>query len=200
MLHAAPGTLPALAAFLVVLACQRAAELALSARNARRLLARGAHEVRADGFPWLVAIHTAFPVALAAEVLAGGAAPGAAWPAWLALWLGAQALRLAAMRALGARWNVRVIVLPGAPPVRSGPYRLLRHPNYAAVVIEFIAAPLLFGAWRTMILFSIVNALALVRRIRIEERALETATRPHARAAAGVSGTGQDRRVPDARP
>ena len=63
-------------------------------------------------------------------------------------------------------------MLPGAPLVRRGPYRLLRHPNYVAVVVELIAAPLVFGAWRTALLVSVVNAIALAIRIRTEQRAL----------------------------
>jgi methyltransferase len=105
-------------------------------------------------------------------MLLAGARPGALAPFWLGLWLAAQALRAAAIRALGERWTVRVLVLPGAPLVRSGPYRLLRHPNYLAVGLEFVAAPLLFGAWRTALAFSLANLALLAVRIRCEERAL----------------------------
>jgi methyltransferase len=59
--------------------------------------------------------------------------------------------------------------------VRSGPYRWLRHPNYVAIVMEFIAAPMMFGAWRTAILISVLNALALTVRIRCENDALQRA-------------------------
>ena len=79
------------------------------------------------------------------------------------------------MRALGERWTTRVLVLPGRPRVRDGAYRWLRHPNYVAVVIEFVAAPLMFGAWRTALAFSLANLLALRVRIRCEERALARA-------------------------
>jgi methyltransferase len=86
--------------------------------------------------------------------------------------MAAQALRYAAMHALGERWNVRIIVLPDEPLVRSGPYRWLRHPNYVAVVVELIAAPLIFGAWRTAVVVSLLNAIALRTRIRVENDAL----------------------------
>jgi methyltransferase len=162
----------ALVLFLVVLAVQRLAELLWSARNERRLAARGGREQGAGHFPLLVLVHVLFPVLLVAEVLSLGARPGPLWPLWLALWLVAQALRYAAVRALGERWTVRVWVLPGAPLVRSGPYRFLRHPNYVAVVLELLAAPLMFGAWRTALVISALNALALATRIRAEERAL----------------------------
>lgn len=162
-----------LAAWLVVLAVQRVGELALSARNARGLLARGAREHGGEHFPYMVALHALFPLALAAEVLWGGARPGPLAPLWLGLWLAAQGLRYSAIRALGERWSVRVLVLPGAPLVSRGPYRWLRHPNYVAVALEFLAAPLLFGAWRTAIAFSLADLVVLGVRIRCEERALE---------------------------
>ena len=158
--------------FLVVLAVQRLAELLWSARNERRLAARGGREHAAGHFPLLVLVHVLFPILLVAEVLALGAEPGPLWPLWLVLWLAAQALRYAAVRALGERWTVRVWVLPGAPLVRSGPYRFLRHPNYVAVVLELLAAPMMFGAWRTALVISALNALALATRIRAEEKAL----------------------------
>jgi methyltransferase len=162
----------ALAAFLLFLVLERALELWMSARNSRRLFARGAREHGREHFPLLVALHTAFPLALVAEVLWLGARPGQLAAAWAALWAIAQVLRWTAMRSLGERWNTRVIVLPGAPLVTSGPYRWLRHPNYVAVAIELLAGPLAFGAWRTALLFSIANLLALRVRIRCEDRAL----------------------------
>jgi methyltransferase len=161
-----------LAGFLVLVVLQRVAELLLSARNARRLRARGGREHGRGHFPLLVLVHTAFPLALAAEVLLGGVRPGPLGPLWAALWVAAQALRYAAIRALGERWNVRIWVVPGAPLVRRGPYRWMPHPNYLAVVIELLSAPLIFGAWRTALGISLLNLLALRVRIHAEERAL----------------------------
>jgi methyltransferase len=169
---AGPAPIGALALFLLVLALQRAGELLLSAWNTRRLLARGAREYGAEHFPRIVAVHVLLPILLVAEVLALGARPGRLWPLWLGLWLAAQALRYAAVRALGERWSVRIVVPPGEPVVRRGPYRFLRHPNYLAVVIELFAAPMMFGAWRTAIVISLLDAAVLWIRIRAEEAAL----------------------------
>jgi len=173
----APGPVPAgaLVVFLVAFGAQRASELILSARHTRRLLAQGAREHGRRHYRWLVALHALFPVAIVLEVVVLGARPNALAPLWLALWLGAQLLRWASMRALGERWTTRVLVLPGAPLVRRGPYRWMRHPNYLAVVVELIAAPLIFGAWRTSLVFSLANAPLLRVRIRSEERALAAA-------------------------
>lgn len=166
----------ALGAYLAVVALQRVGELVLSARHLARLIPRGAREVSATHFPLFVLLHAGYPVALVAEVMAG-ARPPAFWPWALAVWLAAQALRIAAILALGERWNVRIVVLPGEAPVRRGIYRWLRHPNYVAVALEFASAPLLFGAWRTLIAASLLNAVAMAVRIPAEERALEDAAR-----------------------
>jgi methyltransferase len=161
-----------LALFLGMVAIQRLSELVVSTRNARLTLARGGREYGGGHFPWLVCVHVLFIAGIAAEVWFLGARPGALWPLWLVVWMAAQALRYAAMHALGERWNVRIIVLPDEPLVRSGPYRWLRHPNYVAVVVELIAAPLIFGAWRTAVVVSLLNAIALRTRIRVENDAL----------------------------
>ena len=88
--------------------------------------------------------------------------------------LAAMALRYWAVLTLGPYWNIRVIVVPGAPPVTNGPYRCLRHPNYMAVIIEGLAIPLIHTAWFTAIGFSLLNAWILRTRIRCEENALAT--------------------------
>jgi methyltransferase len=124
----------------------------------------------------LVVLHSLFPIALAAEVLVLHAHPGAFAPLWFALWLAAQVLRWVSVRALGERWTTRVLVLPGEGLVRRGPYRWLPHPNYLAVVTELLAGPLMLGAWRTAIVFSLANLPALWVRIRCEERALAEAS------------------------
>jgi methyltransferase len=166
-----------LGAFLVVLAGQRVGELVHSARNVRRLRARGAVEHAAGHFPLLVVVHVLFPLSLVAEVVWLGSRPGAAWPVALGFWLAAQGLRYWAVRTLGERWSVGVWTLPGERLVHGGPYRFLRHPNYVAVVTELVAAPMMFGAWRTALAITALNTLALSIRIRAEESALrESAT------------------------
>lgn len=173
---------PVLGGYLGVLAVQRIGELVHSARNVARLRWRGAVEHSAGHFPLLVLVHVLFPIALVAEVLFMGARPWATWPAFLAAWLAAQGLRYWAVLTLGERWSVGIWTLPGERLVHGGPYRFLRHPNYVAVVIELAAAPLFFGAFRTAIAITLLNAFALSIRLRAEEAALHAATtarRPH---------------------
>jgi len=164
-------------AFLGVIVAQRLVELALSRRNTRIVATRGAVEAGAGHYPLIVCVHVLFLLCFAGEVITRGTQPGAAWPLWLSLWIAAQALRYSAIRALGDRWNTRILVVPGEAPVAIGPYRFLKHPNYVAVVVELIAAPLLFGAWRTALFIGVLNAAVLAVRIRTENAALRDAGR-----------------------
>lgn len=161
---------------LAAVALERLVELRVSRRNARRLLAAGGAEVGQGHYPAMVVFHAGLLAACAAEpaLLPGHWPPAAALPA-AAVVLLAQALRWWAVAALDGRWTTRVVVLPGEAPVRSGPYRWLRHPNYLAVAVEVLALPLACGAWRTALLGTAGNALLLAVRIRAEERALGAA-------------------------
>jgi methyltransferase len=171
-----PAVETALAVFVIAYAVQRTAELVVSSRNARRLAARGGRLERSDGFGLIVGLHVLLPILLAVEVLGAGVAhPGRAWPAWCVAWTGAQLLRQLSMAQLGDRWTARVWVVPGEPRVTRGVYRWFPHPNYLGVVVELVAGPMMFGAWRTAIAVSVVNAIALARRLRAEERALSRA-------------------------
>jgi len=160
-------------ALLAVLALERVVEVGISRRNAGRALARGGIEVGERHFVLMKLLHTAFFVACAAEVivLRRPLIPPLA-VAMTVLVLLSQAVRYWAVFTLGARWNVRVIVVPGDAAVTTGPYRYLRHPNYVAVLVEGFAVPLLHGAWICAVAFSALNLVLLRIRIRVEERAL----------------------------
>ena len=155
-------------AVLGLVVAQRAAELGLAARNTSGLRALGAIEVDAGGYPWFVVLHGAWLGSLFLLV------PADAAPSWplLGVFAGLQIGRLWVVAALGRRWTTRVLVLPGAPLVRGGPYRYLRHPNYAVVSAEIAVLPLAFGAVALAITFSAANLALIARRIVIEERAL----------------------------
>jgi len=83
-----------------------------------------------------------------------------------------QLARIWIVATLGPYWTTRIVTVPGAPLVRRGPYRFLRHPNYAVVCAEIAVLPLAFHAVEIAIVFSILNAALLSWRIRVEERAL----------------------------
>lgn len=160
-------------AFLALLGLERVAELALSHRHAQRAFAQGAIEVGQGHYRVMAVFHTLFLVACGAEAwLLDRSFPGLLGWAALAGAVAAQALRYWAISTLGERWNVRIIVLPEAAPVVTGPYRWVRHPNYIAVALEMVCVPLVFGGWLTAVAFSLGNALLMVVRIRAEEAAL----------------------------
>jgi len=169
-------TFLALVAIIALVSLQRLMELRTSARNAARLRALGAVEHASRQVPWMQALHGAWIVAIPVEVLVLERA-FAIWVAGPALvvFMTGQALRFAAMHALGARWTVRVLTLPDEPPVLHGIFRRLRHPNYLGVILELASLPLLHGAWITALVFSFANAIFLHYRIRAEEAALESA-------------------------
>jgi len=161
--------------FLVIaLGVQRLAEMRRSARNEHRILEAGGREYASGQFRVMKLLHTAWFLAMLAEVfgLQRPFHPVLAIAAALVFLMG-QALRYAAITTLGERWTVRVMILPGAQPIHHGIYRFIRHPNYLGVMLEIGAVPLLHSAYLTAIVFSIANALLLAWRIYTEEAALK---------------------------
>jgi methyltransferase len=156
----------------MLVAIQRLLELLYSRRNERRLLARGAVERGSGHYPVIVAIHSLWLVSTLVEGLLRGPEPPAWWPVPLAAFLLVQPLRYWAILSLGENWNTRVLVVPGGKLVRRGPYRYFSHPNYVVVAVEILTFPLIFGAWITAVVFSLLNAALLYVRIRTENRAL----------------------------
>ena len=157
-------------AILGLVTLQRVGELVLSRRNTERLLAQGAREAASGHYPLIVALHAAWLVGLwYLAVWQPGV--GVSW-AWLAVFVMLQGLRAWVIATLGPRWTTRIIVLPGAPLVREGPFRFVSHPNYCIVAAEILVLPLCFGLVWYGIVFSVLNALVLWIRIRAEEAAL----------------------------
>lgn len=156
---------------------ERVAELTVSTRNARWALARGGVESGRAHFPPMVALHSALLLGCALEPPLADRPflPALAVPCAL-LALAAQGTRWWCIGTLGRRWNTRIVVVPGLPLVARGPYRLLRHPNYVVVALEGVVLPLIASAWVTAALFTVLNAVLLLRfRIPAEERALAEA-------------------------
>jgi methyltransferase len=151
-----------------LVALQRLAELLYAARNTRRLRRRGAIEHGRSHYPLFALLHGAW---LAAILIAVPASTPIIWPP-LALFILLQFARLWIVATLGPYWTTRIITLPGAPLIRRGPYRFLRHPNYLVVIGEIALLPLAFGAWRIALVFSLLNLALLAWRRRIEDAAL----------------------------
>ena len=151
---------------------QRLIELVLARRNERRARARGAVERGRSHYLFIVALHSLWLLATLIEGLLRGPELPALWPIPLALFLLVQPLRYWALVSLGERWNTKILVVPGAKPIRRGPYKYLSHPNYVVVVVEILTFPLIFGAWVTALVFTVLNAAMLWVRVREENRAL----------------------------
>ena len=157
----------------VLVGLERLAELVVSKRHAAWAFSRGGVERGQGHYPFMVLLHTGLLVGAVVEVWVADRPffPALGW-SMLAVVLLSQALRWWCIATLGRQWNTRVIVVPGLPLVRRGPYRLVPHPNYVAVVAEGLALPLVHTAWVTALVFTIANAALLAERIRVENQAL----------------------------
>jgi methyltransferase len=160
-------------ALLALVTAQRLGELVLARHNTIRLKAKGAYEVAPGHYPLIVILHGAWLI-------------GLWWLGWnralnlplAALFLVIEGVRVWVLASIGARWTTRIIILPGEPLVRRGPYRFFPHPNYAVVCAEILVLPLAFGLWAYALAFTALNAAILFVRIRAENAALAGATPP----------------------
>ncbi|MDM4141982.1 MULTISPECIES: isoprenylcysteine carboxyl methyltransferase family protein [Mycobacterium] len=157
----------------LAIAAERLAELVVARRNARWSMSNGGKEFGRDHYPAMVSMHALLLMSCVVETWSLGR-PFIWWLGWpmLAVVALSTAVRWRCVTVLGRRWNPRLIVIPDAPLVRRGPYRWMRHPNYAAVAAEVAALPLVHSAWLTAVVFSAANAAVLNVRIRAENAAL----------------------------
>lgn len=153
---------------ILLVVAQRLAELVLAQRNTRRLLAEGAREVGAAHYPLFVALHAGWLAVLFIATPAD--APVNVW--LLALFILLQAGRVWVIATLGRFWTTRIVTLAGAPLVRRGPFRWVRHPNYLVVAGELAVLPLVFGEWWIAVLATALNVPLTLHRIRVEDAAL----------------------------
>ena len=160
------------ALLLAFVTAERLGELWLARRNTAALLAEGAFEVAPGHYPLIVLLHTAWLCGLWAF---GWANP--VDPVWLAVFLLLQACRIWVLATLGRRWTTRIVVLPGAPLVTTGPYRFVTHPNYLVVIGEIAVLPLSLGLVWYALAFSAANLAVLAIRIRAENESLDGSRR-----------------------
>ncbi|MCY7762205.1 isoprenylcysteine carboxyl methyltransferase family protein [Bacillus spizizenii] len=158
---------------IAILIAQRAAEMAVARQNEQKVKKQGAIEFGESHYPYIISMHILFFLSLIAEVLLMNKQPSSWWIGIAAAILIVQAVRYWALCSLGAYWNTKILVVPGAELVKKGPYKWMKHPNYTVVILEILLIPLLYQAYVTMCLFSIVNAVLLTVRIRTEDKALE---------------------------
>jgi len=169
---------------LLAVAAQRFFELRVSKRHQRRMAERGAARIKDPYFRWMAAFHTAVLLGAAAEVVFLGRQliPALAAP-MLALFVAANLVRFWVIRTLGEHWNVQVVDSTRLGFVTGGPFRYVRHPNYAAVFVEMIALPLIHTAWITALSGALAHAAVLALRLSVEDPML--LANPDYRAAMG---------------
>jgi len=146
----------------------RLIEMAVAARNTRRLVAGGWREVGAGHYPLFVALHVSLFCAMALTT------PADRPPSWVLLGVLAvlQCARAWTIISLGPLWTTRVITHDAEPLTAKGPYRLLRHPAYLIVSIEIAVLPLAFANWPVAVIWSFLNMLLVLHRSRLEDAAL----------------------------
>jgi methyltransferase len=160
-----------------VIAIQRVSELRLAKRNLAWALERGGRVIAEPHYWMFFVLHTGWLLAWPIEAWLRGPELSPLWPAWLLGFVVAEALRYWAIASLGTRWNTKIVVLEGEPLIRKGPYRFIAHPNYVAVALELACVPMIFDAWWTASICTVLNAaLLLGLRIPAEVAAVREAS------------------------
>ena len=176
----APGpfvqsSMQAVALLVVVVAPWLLLETWRSRRNEQALRAAGAIEPADDVYAWMRLVYPGMFVAMTAEGMLGAPACTTLVAIGIGVFLAAKLLKWWAILSLGRFWNFHVLVLKGAPLVESGPYRLMRHPNYVSLMGEIAGVALMMRAPFTGVGSAIVFGALLAARIRVEERLLREA-------------------------
>lgn len=162
--------------FMVVIIVQRLFELLIAKRNEKWMKEQGALEFGRGHYQLIVLMHSIFFIVLLFEKIFFERMISPLWPLWIIVFVFAQLVRLWALKSLGRYWNTKILVLPKVEVIRKGPYRYIKHPNYLVVAIELLVVPILFGAYFTAGIFTLLNVIMLSIRIPAEERALKELT------------------------
>jgi methyltransferase len=164
--------------FFVIVAAFMLTEARRAATNERAQRSRGGIEPADDVYQLMQIAYPGVFVAMLAEGAIGGAAPTGEWfIAGLTIFIVAKVLKWWAIATLGSFWTFRVIVVPGSSSIETGPYRIMRHPNYVAVVGEIIGVAMMMRAVVTGPLALVVFGSLLLRRIAVENRARDAILR-----------------------
>ena len=154
--------------FISLFILQRLSELYIARKNEKWLLEQGAIEYGQSHYPFIVALHTLFIVSIIVEYILMGY-PLISW-LFLTIFIAILSFKFWALSSLGKYWNTKIYRIPGVYPIKKGPYKFLKHPNYIEVICEIAIIPLVFHLYYTAIIFTILNAAMLTVRIRTENR------------------------------
>ena len=154
--------------FILFIIVQRLSELYIARRNEKWLRSQGAIEYGQAHYPYIVALHTLFIVSIIVEYI---------WRSnlqidyiFLLLFVLLLAFKFWTLSSLGKYWNTKIFRVPGNGPVMKGPYKLFKHPNYFDVICEIIVIPMVFHLYYTAVIFTVLNAIMLTVRIRVENK------------------------------
>ncbi|WP_017755444.1 isoprenylcysteine carboxyl methyltransferase family protein [Calidifontibacillus oryziterrae] len=158
--------------FISFIISQRLFELTIAKRNEKWMKFNGAIEAGKEHYKYMVLLHVLFFVCLIWEVTFFQKGISTLLVIYLFFFTIAQLLRVWSIMSLGRFWNTKIMILPNVNIISKGPYKYFRHPNYLVVVIELLVIPLMFNAYWTALVFSLLNIVMLTIRIRVEEQAL----------------------------
>lgn len=162
--------------FLIV---QRITELFIARKNEKWMKNRGGIEHGKDHYPYIVSLHLLFLISFFIEVQVFHRELTDIWFVMFPILFLTQLLRYWSVFSLGNYWNTKIMIVPGDVVISRGPYKFVKHPNYIVVAVEILLLPLLFHAYITAILFTIMNVVMMTVRIPAEESALRTYTNYH---------------------
>ena len=154
--------------FILFVIVQRLSELYIARGNEKWLRSQGAVEYGKEHYPFIVALHTLFIISIIVEYMLSGNTPIDF--AFLILFALLLLFKFWALSSLGKYWNTKIFRVPGAGPVKKGPYKLFKHPNYFIVICEIAIIPMVFHLYYTAIIFTVLNAIMLTVRIRVENK------------------------------
>jgi len=154
--------------FILFLIAQRLSELYIASRNEKWLRSQGAVEYGREHYPFIVALHTLFIISIITEYMLRPNAP--IDYVFLVIFILLLLFKAWALSSLGKYWNTRIFRVPGTGPVKKGPYKIFKHPNYFIVICEIAIIPLVFHLYYTAVIFTVLNAIMLTVRIKVENK------------------------------
>jgi len=92
-------------------------------------------------------------------------------PVGLTAQLAFAALYLWGKRVLGRNWSGEITIKADHYLVRTGPYRVLRHPLYTGMIGMFLGTAIVWGEWHALVGLALC-CIAYARKIVLEERQL----------------------------
>jgi methyltransferase len=154
--------------FISFLIIQRLSELYIASRNEKWLLSQGAIQYGQNHYPYIVVMHTLFIVSIITEYILRPNTP--IDYIFLVLFILVLLFKFWALSSLGKYWNTKIYRIPGVYPIRKGPYKIFKHPNYGEVICEIAIIPLVFHLYYTAVIFTVLNAIMLSVRISVENK------------------------------